>query len=254
VGVLAVLGGAGNFDSFKQGRLVPIGGGLAIGRRPPSLPGSTSLAIADKTVSSYHLRIRHLMMGGYTIEDQGSTNGTFLDGHALTGPTELQEGALIFAGAQIFLFRTMTEVELDAVAADQHNPLAPVPTLNPTLAVVCAKLRRLAPSGTEVFLLGETGVGKEVFAHAIHRLSGRAGPLVAINCAALPRELVESELFGYERGAHSTAKARKQGLIASADGGTLFLDELAEMPLDVQSKLLRFLQDRKYMAVGSTRL
>ena len=72
VGVLAVLGGAGDLDSFKQGRLVPIGGGLAIGRRPPTLPGSTSLAIADKTVSSYHLRIRHLMMGGYTVEDQGS--------------------------------------------------------------------------------------------------------------------------------------------------------------------------------------
>ncbi|HEX2656845.1 MAG TPA: sigma 54-interacting transcriptional regulator [Polyangia bacterium] len=254
VGVLAVVGGASDFESFKQGRLVLIGGGLAIGRRPPSLPGSTSLAIADKTVSSYHLRIRHLMMGGYTIEDQGSTNGTFVDGHPLTGPMELQEGALIFAGAQIFVFRTMTEVELDAVAADQQQPMAPVPTLNPTLAVVCAKLRRLAPSSTELFLLGETGVGKEVFAHAIHRLSGRPGPLVAINCAALPRELVESELFGYERGAHSTAKTRKQGLIASADGGTLFLDELAEMPIDVQSKLLRFLQDRTYTPIGGTRL
>ena len=77
---------------------------------------------------------------------------------------------------------------------------------------------------------------------------------MAINCAALPRELVESELFGYERGAHSTAKDRKAGLIEAAEGGTLFLDELAEMPLDVQSKLLRFLQDRKYMPIGSTRM
>src|SRR6185295_12810184 len=101
--------------------------------------------------------------------------------------------------------------------------------------------------------LGETGVGKEVFAHAIHAASGRRGKLMAINCAALPRELVESELFGYERGAHSTAKARKAGLIEAADGGTLFLDELGEMSLDVQSKLLRFLQDRSYVPIGSTR-
>jgi two-component system nitrogen regulation response regulator GlnG len=76
---------------------------------------------------------------------------------------------------------------------------------------------------------------------------------MAINCAALPRELVESELFGYERGAHSTAKTRKPGLIEAADRGTLFLDELGEMPLDVQSKLLRFLQDRSYVPIGSTK-
>ena len=102
--------------------------------------------------------------------------------------------------------------------------------------------------------MGETGVGKEVFARAIHERSGRKGPLVAINCAAIPRELVESELFGYEKGAHSTAQGRKTGFIEAAQGGTLFLDELAEMPLELQSKLLRFLQDRKFTALGSTRV
>ena len=217
------------------------------------MPGAKTLAIADRTMSSFHARIRRMMLSGYKIEDQRSTNGTFLDGRAITGDVEIHDGAVIFMGAQVFVFRMMTQLEVAAVEADQRDPFAPVPTLNPALGLVCSKLRRFAPSPTELFLLGETGVGKEVFAHAIHARSGRPGPLLAINCAALPRELVESELFGYERGAHSTAKARKPGLISAADRGTLFLDELAEMPIDVQSKLLRFLQDRTYTPIGSTR-
>jgi transcriptional regulator with PAS, ATPase and Fis domain len=253
VGILAVLGGANSLDSFTRGHLVPIGNGLTIGRRPPALPGTQTLAIADRTISSFHARIRRMMISGYKIEDQGSTNGTFIDGRAITGDVELPDGALIFMGAQIFVFRMMTTMEIAAIEADRQDPFAPIPTLSPALALTCSKLRRLAPSATELFLLGETGVGKEVFAHAIHERSGRGGPLLAINCAALPRELVESELFGYERGAHSTAKARKPGLIAAADRGTLFLDELAEMPIDVQSKLLRFLQDRTYTPIGATR-
>jgi transcriptional regulator with PAS, ATPase and Fis domain len=147
----------------------------------------------------------------------------------------------------------MTSQEISAVEADLADPFAPVATLCPTLATTCLKLRRLAPSPAELFLLGKTGVGKEVFASAVHASSGRKGRMMAVNCAALPRELVESELFGYERGAHSTARERKEGLIEAAEGGTLFLDELAEMPLEVQSKLLRFLQDRRYTSVGSTR-
>jgi len=251
--MLAVLGGASSLDSFARGQLVPVGNGLTIGRRPPTLPGAKPLAIADRTMSSFHARIRRMMLSGYKIEDQRSTNGTFIDGRAITGDVEIHDGAVIFMGAQVFVFRMMTQLEVAAVEADQRDPFAPVPTLNPALGLVCSKLRRFAPSPTELFLLGETGVGKEVFAHAIHARSGRPGPLLAINCAALPRELVESELFGYERGAHSTAKARKPGLIAAADRGTLFLDELAEMPIDVQSKLLRFLQDRTYTPIGSTR-
>ncbi|MBC8133314.1 MAG: sigma 54-interacting transcriptional regulator, partial [Deltaproteobacteria bacterium] len=190
----------------------------------------------------------------FVIVDNGSTNVTLLDGRPVTGPTVLREGAVLFLGSQVLVFRTMTSAEIAAVEADVADPFAPVATMAPALATLCAKLRRLAPSPGELFLLGETGVGKEVFTNSIHVTSGRKGRLMAINCAALPRELVESELFGYERGAHSTAKERKAGLIEAADGGTLFLDELAEMPIDVQSKLLRFLQDRKYMAIGSTRM
>ena len=249
-----MIGSSVDDQSLSAGRLVTLfGAGAEIGRRPPAGRMRSVVKLADRSVSSYHAQITQLS-GGFVIEDKGSTNATILDGRRISAPTPLREGAVLFLGAQVLVFRTMTAAEIAAVEADLARPFAPVATLCPALAVTCAKLRLLAPSTTELFLLGKTGVGKEVFANAIHAASGRKGRLMAINCAALPRELVESELFGYERGAHSTAKDRKPGLIEAAEGGTLFLDELAEMPLDVQSKLLRFLQDRKYMSVGSTRV
>jgi DNA-binding NtrC family response regulator len=254
MGTLALVGSSIERGSLAAGRLLALSGaGAEIGRHPPPGRMRTVVKLADRSVSGYHARITELS-DGFVIEDRGSTNGTVVDGRRITGPTPLREGAVLFLGAQVVVFRTMTSVEVAAVEADLADPFAPVATLSPVLAVTCAKLRLLAASPTELFLVGKTGVGKEVFATAIHEASGRKGRLMAINCAALPRELVESELFGYERGAHSTAKDRKAGLIEAAQGGTLFLDELAEMPLDVQSKLLRFLQDRKYTPVGSTRL
>ena len=96
----------------------------------------------------------------------------------------------------------------------------------------------------------ETGVGKEVYAQAVHRASGRPGGFVALNCAALPTELVESELFGFVRGAHSQAAASKPGLIEAAAHGTLFLDEIGDMPGPAQAKLLRFLQEHEYVPLG----
>src|SRR5450432_2110078 len=251
---LAIVGSASDIAGLARARLMPLfGAGAEIGRRPPPGRLRTVVTLPDRSVSSYHAQIT-LDGETFVIEDKGSTNGTMVDGRPITGPTVLREGSVLFLGSQVLLFRTMTDVEVAAVEADLADPLAPVATLCPALATICSKLKRLAPSPSELFLLGETGVGKEVFANAIHVTSGRRGRMMAINCAALPRELVESELFGYERGAHSTAKDRKVGLIEAAEGGTLFLDELAEMPLDVQNKLLRFLQDRKYMSVGSTRL
>lgn len=253
-GTLALVGNPEDVKSLASGRLLTLSGaGAEIGRRPPPGRMRTVVRLADRSVSSYHAQITSLSEG-FIIEDKGSTNGTIVDGRPVTKPTPLREGAVLFLGSQVLVFRTMTHAEIAAVEADIAVPFAPVATLCPALALTCAKLRLLAPSRTELFLQGKTGVGKEVFANAIHVSSGRKGRLMAINCAALPRELVESELFGYERGAHSTANERKPGLIEAAQGGTLFLDELAEMPLDVQSKLLRFLQDRKYMPVGSTRV
>ncbi len=115
-------------------------------------------------------------------------------------------------------------------------------------------LQRVAPSDANVLVLGESGVGKEVLAERIHRLSRRAqGPLVRLNCAAFPANMIEAELFGYARGAFTGAVTDFPGMIAEADGGTLFLDEVAEMPPELQTRFLRVLQEREYRSLGSTR-
>ncbi len=120
---------------------------------------------------------------------------------------------------------------------------------------VCRLVRKLAPTQATVLLLGESGTGKERLAQALHALSGRASqPMVAINCAAIPETLLESELFGYERGAFTGAVKQTRGKIELADGGTLFLDEIGDMPLALQAKLLRFLQERVIERVGGREL
>jgi transcriptional regulator with PAS, ATPase and Fis domain len=119
---------------------------------------------------------------------------------------------------------------------------------------VLAKALRVASTDTTVFLQGESGTGKEVVARFIHQASPRRnGPFVAINCAALPEQLLESELFGYERGAFTSAQQAKAGLIELAARGVLFLDEVSEMTLGAQAKFLRFLQEREFQRLGGTR-
>ncbi|HEY2291357.1 MAG TPA: sigma 54-interacting transcriptional regulator, partial [Thermoanaerobaculia bacterium] len=125
---------------------------------------------------------------------------------------------------------------------------------SPRMREVYHLLRRAAASDTTVLLRGESGTGKEVAARALHRESPRAaGPFVAINCATLSESLLESEFFGHEKGAFTGAVARKTGKAETADGGTLFLDEIGELPLPLQAKLLRFLQEREFERVGGTR-
>jgi len=119
---------------------------------------------------------------------------------------------------------------------------------------VMEQIRTVAPADSTVLLQGETGTGKELFARAIHALSNRhAAPLVTLNCAAIPSGLLESELFGHERGAFTGAMTQRIGRFEMANGGTLFLDELGEMPMDLQVKLLRVLQEQEFERLGGTR-
>lgn len=114
-------------------------------------------------------------------------------------------------------------------------------------------LRTVAPKDVVVSMVGESGTGKEVLARRVHELSGRRhGPFIPINCAAIPDSLFESELFGHEKGAFTGASERMRGKVEAASGGTLFLDEIGEMPLGMQAKMLRFLENRRFMRVGGS--
>ncbi len=122
------------------------------------------------------------------------------------------------------------------------------------MRAVFVAIDRVAPSNLTILVRGETGTGKELVARSLHRRSAcAAGPFVAVNCAALPLNLVESELFGFEKGSFTGAVAAHSGWIERADGGSLFLDEIAELPLTVQSKLLRVVQDRRVQRLGGAR-
>ena len=251
--VLLVVGSADAPALPARTRLQIAGDDLFIGRRAEGVPvGANAAVLDDGLVSSQHARITRVA-GGYDLEDLGSKNGTWIDNQRLEGKVRLRDGALLFFGNHVAVFRMVSQIELEAIKAELVSPFGPVATASPTLAVACDRLRRLAASEGELLILGETGAGKEVYARAVHQASGRKGRFVAINCAAIPRELVESELFGYRQGAHSTAHQAKAGLIEEAEGGTLFLDEIGEMTPEAQIKILRFLQDRELTPLGSTR-
>ena len=152
--------------------------------------------------------------------------------------------------------RDMVDAALRALLSER--PVAATPlaeqqvVLDPAMIRLHEQARRIAPSAVNVLIVGETGAGKEVFARTIHEASGRTGPLVTVNAAALPEQLMESELFGHERGAFSGATQTKVGLIESADKGTLFLDEIGELPMPMQAKLLRVLEDHVVRRIGAT--
>jgi two-component system NtrC family response regulator len=130
-------------------------------------------------------------------------------------------------------------------------PLAGVIAISDSMTKACRTIEKVAPTNASVLLLGESGTGKELLAKAVHSLSPRATkPFVAINCAAIPENLLESELFGHEKGAFTGAVRQTQGKFEQANGGTIFLDEIGDMPLALQAKLLRFLQDRVVERIG----
>jgi len=123
---------------------------------------------------------------------------------------------------------------------------------SPAMLELYGKIRKVAPTDSNVLVQGESGTGKELVARALHNLSKRAkAPLISVNCAAIPETLIESELFGHEKGAFTGASASRAGLVEAADGGTLFLDEIGELPLEAQARLLRVLQEGEIRRVGS---
>jgi DNA-binding NtrC family response regulator len=143
--------------------------------------------------------------------------------------------------------------ELSRRLAHAERQLAPV-AQSRSMRNVRDLVERFAPTDANVLLLGESGVGKEVVANQVHRLSRRAdGPMVKLNCAAFPANMIEGELFGYVKGAFTGAVADFPGMIAQASGGTLFLDEIAEMPAELQTRFLRVLQEREFRRLGSTK-
>ncbi|MEO1080713.1 MAG: PEP-CTERM-box response regulator transcription factor [Pseudomonadota bacterium] len=144
------------------------------------------------------------------------------------------------------------ECENQALQRAQENmPLDRIIAVSPQMLKVCRTVEKIAPTDITTLLLGASGTGKERFARAIHELSPRAAErMVAINCAAIPDTLLESELFGYEKGAFTGASQQTVGKIEHANGGTLFLDEIGDLPLELQAKLLRFLQERVVERLG----
>ncbi|MCK6439117.1 MAG: sigma 54-interacting transcriptional regulator [Planctomycetes bacterium] len=186
-------------------------------------------------------RARELARDALAFHEQHK--GTAIDGETMQ--TMAQTARRIVEGH--------TEKPADVAPAPENDALAEIIGHSPAIARLKALVRKVAASNVDVLILGETGTGKELIARSIHGLSARASQaFVAINCGALPPHLLESELFGHEKGAFTGADVRKTGLMEVAHQGTLFLDEIGEMPLEMQVKLLRALQERKIRRLGGT--
>jgi sigma-54 dependent transcriptional regulator, acetoin dehydrogenase operon transcriptional activator AcoR len=228
-----------------------------IGRASPSgaAPREKALRIelSDPFASSNHAHLER-GDGGWRVRDEDSRNGTLVnDQRAQAGEqVPLRDGDLIEIGHTFFLFRGTARGVSDSNLEPMPGEADPA-TLRPEWEVELAKAARLSRTAHEILIEGESGAGKEVLARLLHEKSRRTGQLVSVNCAALPETLFEDELFGHVRGAFSGAHADRDGLIRAAEGGTLFLDEVGEMPLGLQVKLLRVLEDHQVRPLGSER-
>jgi transcriptional regulator with PAS, ATPase and Fis domain len=218
----------------------------------------SGIVVPEQAVSRQHARISY-RDGRWLLRDLGSRNGTLVDG-AFVDEVELEHLHEIRIGDAIFKFvaagaEGYAPYRLDGAmiggAARRSTRFAEL-VGGYQMDKIASDLEKIAPTDLSVIVLGESGTGKEVVAREMHRASGRRGAMQAINCAAIPATLLESELFGYKRGAFSGADRDKPGIIRAADGGTLFLDEIGDMPLEAQAKLLRVLETREVFPVGAT--
>jgi DNA-binding NtrC family response regulator len=208
------------------------------------------LVLNDPTVSRYHCRI-YQDENAYMIEDLGSTNGTFVN-RVRIKDAYLKPGCMLSVGKSDVRFQSLDErIEIIPVNREKFGRIVGKST---RMREIFGILERIAPTGATVILEGETGTGKEVVAKTIHEASRRADkPFVVFDCGAVPKNLIESELFGHEKGSFTGAIMARQGLFEVAQGGTIFLDELGELSLDLQPKLLRALEQREIRRVGSNK-
>jgi DNA-binding NtrC family response regulator len=216
--------------------------GVVVGKDP-----TCDAPVDDPYVSLRHLRIEP-RLGRWHLVDLGSTNGTFVGG-ARVSRAELPIGVPIQLGdAEIVL------EPRDATEPARPETFEGMVSRDPAMRQVFELVERVGPSDAAVTILGETGTGKELVARALHARSGRGdGPFIPVNCSAIAETLIESELFGHEKGAFSGAERMRKGAFEEADRGTIFLDEIGELPLDLQPKLLRVLELGEVKRVGASR-
>lgn len=211
------------------------------------------LGVSDPWMSGRHVSLTR-DNGRWLLADLGSKNGVYVNGirreMALLRDDDLIEVGTTFFRLRQDLWISPSEPSLRHIDSVAEVRLA---TLLPELRQRVEDLARVARSSSTILVCGPSGAGKEVIARSVHEWSGRTGSYVAVNCAALPRELVESELFGSSKGAFSGAASDRAGLIAASHGGTLFLDEIGDLPLPAQAVLLRVLEESKVRPLGSVR-
>lgn len=210
-----------------------------------SEPGIDRVDCRDPWMSGEHAALDK-KDAGWELTDLGSSNGTLVWGQRRSWG-HLGDGDVFETGSTFWMFRCMVLEDGEVPLAAEDGVLG---SLHPPFVALCQRLAKIARTRVPVMIFGATGTGKEVLAREIHRRSGRTGPFVAINTAAVQGNLVASELFGVERGAHSMADRARQGQIRAAEGGTLLLDEIGDMPLEVQVSMLRVLQESEVVPVG----
>ena len=221
-------------------RLELTGGVVTIGSDP-----ANDLVLSDGFISAFHCRLVQ-RDGGWTVIDLKSTNGTWLNGVRVTEARLEPNVSLKLGGLRLQVRPLRTE----APAAGFCGMVSADSAMRPVFELI----ERAAASDETVLITGESGSGKELVAEALHRLSPRAGAaLIPLNCSAITKDLLESELFGHEKGAFTGAHQRRRGLFEEADGGTLLLDEIGELALDLQAKLLRVLESGEIRPVGANR-
>jgi two-component system response regulator AtoC len=216
------------------------------------MPGMDGLALL-REIQRGHPDLTVIVMSAYGAQDaaiEAMKAGAY---DYVSKPFKRDEVVLVIRKAEERERLARENRRLRTELASEYAPSGLVGISQP-MQEVLRQLRKVAPQKTTVLVLGESGTGKELLARAIHELSPRAAlPFVAVNCGAIPSELIESELFGHVRGAFTDASRTKKGLAEEADGGTLFLDEIGELPLPMQPKLLRFLEDEEVRPVGDVR-